>query len=228
MENIFQEYNDPFYKETLNFIKECDIACINAEYDYLYENTFYQESMTDNIFTRFIGRICESIIKLFNNFITSVKNLFKRQNHITIDDFINSDVGKIKISKDVEKINAEIDDEIIKGSKLVQSISRGTRVDDHTVNKFLDKVSLLLRSNKDVIITNTVANAVVKSSEKKAEKNKKIISDLNEEITKNKEDIDEESKITIQKIMNGLQSLSAEYISNYSEIISQLTKQNIN
>ena len=68
-----------------------------------------------------------------------IENAFSNKKHITGDDFINSKTGQLTFNADVKKIQEQIDDEVLKGRKLIQAISSATGVDDKTVANFCDK-----------------------------------------------------------------------------------------
>ena len=59
MENIFQEYNDPFYKETIINIKECDISFLQLDNIYFIESQLNNEKK-DSIFNRRM-RVCGNV-----------------------------------------------------------------------------------------------------------------------------------------------------------------------
>lgn len=221
MENIFQEYSDPFYKETVIDIKECNISFLQLDNIYFIESQLNNEKK-DSIFKRYISRLIEIIRSTIERFINKVKDFFKIQEHMTTDDYLNSNSGQIQLSKDIEKINKQIDEEIIKGSKLIQSISTHTHIDDTVVADFLNRTASLLKVGKHTIIKNTVAKVVLNSSIKKCKNNMDKINEIEDSVNKSSNDLDDESKEKIQKIISALKDLVNGSIINYSEILSKL------
>lgn len=222
MESLFfQEYKTPISKESYILIKECEVSLLQLDNIYFIESSLDNDN-NGNIFSKYVSKIFTIIKDAINRFIKIIIDFFKDDNHITPDDYLNSKVGQIRLSKDIEKVNKQIDDEIIKGSNLIQTISNKTKVDDHIVAEFLNRVSSILRTGKNTIIKNTVARAVLKSSIKKCEKNKDKIDNIEKTVNESSKDLDAESKEQIQKILKALRDLVNGYISNYTEILSKL------
>ena len=222
MESLFfQEYQTPISKESYILIKECEVSLLQLDNIYFIESSLDNDN-NGNIFSKYVTKIFTIIKDAINRFIKIIIDFFKDDNHITPDDYLNSKVGQIRLSKDIEKVNKQIDDEIIKGSNLIQTISNKTKVDDHIVAEFLNRVSSILRTGKNTIIKNTVARTVLKSSIKKCEKNKDKIDNIEKTVNESSKDLDVESKEQIQKILKALRDLVNGYISNYTEILSKL------
>lgn len=101
------------------------------------DETFLEAA--DNKFSEAVHKIVDTIVNFINNFIEMIENAFSNKKHITGDDFINSKTGQLTFNADVKKIQEQIDDEVLKGRKLIQAISSATGVDDKTVANFCDK-----------------------------------------------------------------------------------------
>lgn len=220
METLFQEFQNPFEKETYIIIQESNISFLHIDNDYFIESSL--NGNKESVFKKYISKIFEIIRNAFDKFIKLVNSFFNSDDHMTVSDYLNSKTGQIRLSKDIEKVNKQIDDEIIKGSNIIQLISSKTKIDDHIVADFLNRVASILSVSKNTIIKNTVATAVLKSSIKKCESNKDKINNIEKSIKESSKDLDDESKEQIQKILKALKDLVNGSISNYSEILSKL------
>ena len=220
METLFQEFQNPFEKETYIIIQESNISFLHIDNDYFIESSL--NGNDKSIFKKYISKIIEIIKNTFDKFIDLVNSFFNNDDHMTPGDYLNSKIGQIRLSKDIEKVNKQIDEEIIKGSNIIQLISSKTKVDDHVVADFLNRVASILSVSKNTIIKNTVATAVLKSSIKKCNSNKDKINNIEQTIKESTEDLDDSSKEQIQKILRALKDLVNGSIANYSEILSKL------
>lgn len=220
METIFQEFQNPFEKETYIIIQESNISFLHIDNDYFIESSL--NGNDKSIFKKYISKIIEIIKNTFDKFIDLVNSFFNNDDHITPSDYLHSKIGQIRLSKDIEKVNKQIDEEIIKGSNIIQLISSKTKVDDHVVADFLNRVASILSVSTNTIIKNTVATAVLKSSIKKCNSNKDKINNIEQTIKESTEDLDDSSKEQIQKILRALKDLVNGSIANYSEILSKL------
>ena len=91
-----------------------------------------------NKFSEAVHKIISAISNFINSFIEMVENAFSNKEHITGDDFVNSKTGQLAFNADAKKIQAQIDDEVLKGRKIIQAISSKTGIDDKTVAEFCD------------------------------------------------------------------------------------------
>ena len=118
----------------INYIRECNdinklFNIITMEYtiDIMKaENKYYLESsliklQNDSIlfedskeksesssFKKHIKGIFQAIVNFIENTLESIKELFRKKKNITIDDYMNSTSGQIKIDKDIESIYSNI------------------------------------------------------------------------------------------------------------------------
>lgn len=112
-------------------------------------------------FGEFIKRITDAIVNALKNLGTAISSAFGGGKHINTQDFLNSDTGKGIYAADIEKINKECDDKILEGRKMIQAISNGTGVDDHTVAKYVDGAANFAANNGTVLLSTGVAIAAI-------------------------------------------------------------------
>ena len=157
------EFINQLSQESAIMVLESDIEIDRAISDYMTESSMmslvdvYVESdeargkAEENKFKAFINKLISVIKKLAHNISEGFKDIFVRDNMTADDYFANPDV-QIAISKDFKKMADEIEDEIIKGRKYVQAISKGTGIDDHTVATYCDNAAnFAMREGKYVI-----------------------------------------------------------------------------
>lgn len=92
----------------------------------------------ENGFITFVKRTTDAILNMLKNLGNAIASLFNGKEHMSTDDFLASNTGQTFYVSDIEAINKECDEKILEGRKMIQAISRGTNIDDHTVAKFVD------------------------------------------------------------------------------------------
>ena len=149
----------------VDYIRECNdinklFNIINMEYtiDIMKaENKYYLESsliklQNDSIlfedskgksessgFKKRIKGIFQAIVNFIENTLESIKELFIKKKNITIDDYMNSTSGQIKIDKDMNKLKKQIDEDMNKGNQLIYKIaSKVGHVSEKEVDDFID------------------------------------------------------------------------------------------
>lgn len=172
------EFINQLSQESAIMVLESDIEIKRAISDYMTESSMmslvdvYMESedargkAEENKFTAFINKLIEVIKKLVHNISEGFKDIFVRDNMTADDYFANPDV-QIAISKDFKKMADEIEDEIIKGRKIVQGISKGTGIDDHTVAVYCDNAANFAMKEGKYIIAGVSAMALSRYFKKK-------------------------------------------------------------
>ena len=109
-----------------------------------YEAGEGQKSGKQNI----VLRVIEAIKRFLRDLGTSISDAFKKdEDTVTIEQFLQTQQGQAKLSYDVEAIQAGIDDEILKGRKIIQAISKGTNVPDKVVADYVDRATNFVKSN---------------------------------------------------------------------------------
>ena len=172
------EFINQLSQESAIMVLESDIEIDRAISDYMTESSMisiidvYTESdeargkAEENKFKAFIDKLIGVIKKLVHNISEGFKDIFVRDNMTADEYFANPDV-QIAISKDFKKMADEIEDEIIKGRKIVQAISKGTGVDDHTVAAYCDNAANFAIDNGKYVITGVSAMALSRYFKKK-------------------------------------------------------------
>lgn len=172
------EFINQLSRESAIMVLESDIEIDRAISDYMTESSMisiidvYTESeeargkAEENKFKAFIDKLIGVIKKLAHNISEGFKDIFVRDNMTADEYFANPDV-QIAISKDFKKMADEIEDEIIKGRKIVQAISKGTGVDDHIVAAYCDNAANFAIDNGKYVITGVSAMALSRYFKKK-------------------------------------------------------------
>jgi hypothetical protein len=165
------EFINQLSQESAIMVLESDIAIDRAISDYMTESSMmslvdvYMESdeargkAEENKFKAFINKLISVIKKLAHNISEGFKDIFVRDNMTADDYFANPDV-QIAISKDFKKMADEIEDEIIKGRKYVQAISKGTGIDDHTIAAYCDNAANFAMEEGKYVIAGASAMAL--------------------------------------------------------------------
>lgn len=137
--SVFEDAHDPV---TLQY--GIDIMNIYGNYiiesiDYsVYETADNEVKSKNKKFSEFITDIYKRIESLITDLCTMIKDVFSPTKHITIDDYKNSELGYIQTKIDYAKIQDKVNDEIRQGRKIIQSLSKGTGIDDKTIEKYVD------------------------------------------------------------------------------------------
>lgn len=91
-----------------------------------------------NKFIEIINKILAAVRRVFNSFMGMIKNMFSGKEDITAEEYLKSPSGQIQFEEDYQKIAEKVDEEVLKGRKIVQAISRGTGVDDKVIANYCD------------------------------------------------------------------------------------------
>ena len=122
-------------------------------------------------FSAAIHKIVEKIKSIVNKMIESFKDIFARED-ITADQYFDDPNVKIQLNQDFVKMQAEIEEEQLKGRKYIQMISKGLHVDDHLVAAFVDKAANIGTKYGKYIITGGAAFIAAKKFSDSAKKSK--------------------------------------------------------
>ena len=76
METLFQEFQNPFEKETYIIIQESNISFLHIDNDYFIESSL--NGNDKSIFKKYISKIIEIIKNTFDKFIDLVNSFFNK------------------------------------------------------------------------------------------------------------------------------------------------------
>ena len=146
------EFINQLSQESAIMVLESDIEIDRAISDYMTESSMmsivdvYVESeealgkAEESKFKAFINKLIETIKRLAKKVSDGFKNIFVKDN-LTAEDYFNDPNVRIEINKDFKKIADELEEEMFKGRKYVQAISKGTGVDDRAIANFCDNAA---------------------------------------------------------------------------------------
>ena len=112
---------------------------------------------TENRFVKFISALVESIIRLITDAIDMFKDIFSKKKHINIDSYLDSETGSKQLEEDLDRIHDEVKTEIRKGRKIIQAISKKTKVDDKVIDDYVNKATIGIRKHGKTTI-NTIGS----------------------------------------------------------------------
>ena len=172
-----------------------------------------------NKFSDAVHKIIDTIVNFINSFIEMIENAFSNKKHITGDDFINSKTGQLTFNADVKKIQEQIDDEVLKGRKIVQAISSKTGIDDKTVAEFCDTAFDVGKSVGKFVLPITAAWGVKTFILKSMKNNKDRIRQLGEEVAKETDPKKQKQKMKVlQKLKKDI-SIGTKYGADFAKTL---------
>ena len=164
---IYLNENNPIEHQFIAAETALDIAVARANKEYVLEsglielsdNKLFMESKDvesvdgtvvakkENAFIKAVKAICTAIRNFISDLITSIASIFDGRENITAEDYLESPTGKIRLEKDVEKLERIVDEELRQGNKLLQKVSSMTGISDEVIDKWVrtgvDKINKL-------------------------------------------------------------------------------------
>lgn len=149
VDSIFFYENEYDYKFDI-LMREFQIDMMQINDEYIYESQIYDLSLTmfesenppsenGSKFLSAIRKIFMRIKRFITDFISMIDDVLTGgKKNITPEEYFEDPNVKVQIEGDVNKINAIVDDEILKGRKFVQALSRGTNIDDRIIANWVD------------------------------------------------------------------------------------------
>ena len=172
-----------------------------------------------NKFSDAVHKIIDTIVNFINSFIEMIENAFSNKKHITGDDFINSKTGQLAFNADAKKIQAQIDDEVLKGRKIIQAISSKTGIDDKTVAEFCDTAFDVGKSVGKFVLPITAAWGVKTFILKSMKNNKDKIKQLGEEVAKETDPKKQQQKLKVLMKMKKDISTGTKYSTDFVQTL---------
>ena len=155
-----------------------------------------------NAFKNFIDKIVSYIKTLINDVAEMFENMFSKGDNLDLETYLKSDTGKERFDYDCVDIELQVADEVRKGRKLIQAISRGTNIDDATVEHYVDKGADFAMKNKEMVIAVPVALALWKKGVKKS---KDVAKDVDAAGDAAKKVTNPEDQKKVKKIFSAMQ-----------------------
>lgn len=149
VDSIFFYENEYDYKFDI-LMREFQIDMMQINDEYIYESQIYDLSLTmfesenppsenGSKFLSVIRKIFMRIKRFIADFISMIEDVLTGgKKNVTPEEYFEDPNVKVQMEGDINKINAIVDDEILKGRKFVQALSRGTNIDDKIIANWVD------------------------------------------------------------------------------------------
>lgn len=229
---LAMEYKSVLDKELAVLERTHNISVERAYLDYYRESSLDEldhsfmeavESANTSAFVVAVNKIIASIKNFIGGFIRMIENMFSGKENMTAEDYFESPTGKIQFQCDVREIEKAIDQEVLKGRKLIQAISSVTGVSDEEVAKFVDGTTKALKKFTPIVIPAVAAWGIKSAVAKSMKKNEKDVEELGKAAVNNPNP-DEKKKHQITKVINAIDSLIGEGVKLNAEFMKQLKK----
>ena len=124
---------------------DLEMARLNRDYKYGLGMAVATDTVLEYCFTEseseekgILSRMIDAIASFIHKINEAVVNLFSKDDHVELDDFLKSQTGQVQLSYDMESIDREVNKKVLEGRKLIQAISSATGISDEKVAKFAD------------------------------------------------------------------------------------------
>jgi hypothetical protein len=104
-----------------------------------------------NVIIEKIKAMLERIYTAICGFLDGIR--MGSKNRLSADEYMASDEAQIRLSMDVDKVIAQVEEEHLQSRKIVQAISSGTKIPADAIAQFCDTVDETIRENKDTIVS---------------------------------------------------------------------------
>lgn len=148
--------------------------------------------------------MAERIGRLIRDFCEMLKNMFSPQDHVNLENYLKSADGKEQFDYDLIGVQNGVDAEIRKGRKLIQAISKGTHVDDKTVETFVDNAAKVVQK---YAVPALISVGSIKMFNAFEANSKKINNEMQEAANEGDRVTDSSGKEKIHKIYNSMVGL---------------------
>ena len=229
--SIFKEYEDSFERDVDILLREHDInfsrlmteyaydvAMIDEDLSFMSESEGEQTEKKPSGFIEFIRKAVDYIVKLISDFLEMLGNFFNTKEHITTSDYLGSETGKLQLEYDMERVQKEVDAQMLEGRKLVQLISKGTHIPAEKIAAFSDKCARVCKDHGKVIVGTAAALAISKGIRSHMKKTKNSAQEIGKDAEKCAGDAEKET--AMRKIFNAVDKMISEYV-NASSIVSR-------
>lgn len=134
-----------------NYAIESGLYTIESEY--MEAETTPDDVKESKGFFKFIGDLIRRFIKLIGDFFAMIKEaILGPSRNVTAEEYFNDPTVQVKLNHDVDELHKVAEEELLKGRKIVQAISKGTHIDDHIIADWIDTSSRKLDNIKPLAI----------------------------------------------------------------------------
>ena len=215
--SLFKEYCTTFERESDILFKQFEIDVSRLDTELTMECTFheledslFEEAETldiretskskkenkDSKFSKIMKNISDTVTKLITDVIELISNLFSSNSHIDIDSYLQSSTGSIELEYNLKDVRDKVNDEVRKGRKLIQAISKGTGVNDAMIEKYVDNASECVIKHGKVIMTTAQSYAMLNHATGDLDDMKREMKDALRDINRSVRDPYQEIQIT--------------------------------
>ena len=181
--SIFQEYDNSLQRSCDILFRQFEIDVSRIDNELTLESTIEsieselfceaetldinsiskpEKQKTQSKFSKTMSNIAQKVSKLINDIIEMFSNMFSSKSHLDVEAYINSSKGTIELDNDLKRVQAQVNAEFRKGRKLIQAISKGTGVDDETIEHYVDSTTDGVRKYGKTIISAAGSYALFK------------------------------------------------------------------
>ena len=186
-----------------------------------------------NIITKFkelVNKIISYMKTLIKDVIEMFENTFSNKEEIDKDSYLASETGKLQFDYDCYQVEEKVHAEIRKGRKIIQAISKGTGIDDATVEHYVDSTADIIKNNKEVIVLTGVGFALWKRGSKKLKDTSKELDSAEKDIARVAESVanDPKKQKAINKVLNAMRAkvkVGTDAIKHYGTKLSKTKKE---
>lgn len=87
----------------------------------------------------FFNRVLDSIINFFHKLNERIQSHFKSTEDVELSEYLASQTGSVQLEYDLDKVENFVNQQFLKGRKIVQAISSATGISDAKVAAFCDE-----------------------------------------------------------------------------------------
>lgn len=161
------ESNIEIDKDISEYFKEVEMSCLLDYSPFCEASESAKSTNNTNKFVAIIHKILEAVKKTFTSLMNMIKNMFSGKENMSAEDYLKSPSVQIQFDEDYQKISEKVEQEILKGRKIVQAISKGTGVDDKVVANYCDAAAKGIQKIGIGVVLGSAAIGIGKLVQKK-------------------------------------------------------------
>lgn len=234
---IYLNETDPITRSFIASETAMDIAVARANKEYVYESGLIELSddklfiesenesteadvKRENAFVKAIKAICTAIRNFIGDLIASIASIFDGREDLTAEEYFDSPTAKVRLSNDVNEMEAIVDDEIRKGNKLLQKISSATGISDKEIDTWINNGASKIAKLAPVVIPIALTWAFKSKFKNKLKDKQKAVNDAEKTATSGDNTDPQKNKQKL-KVINWMNSL----IKDLSKSCTNVTKE---
>ena len=182
---IMNLYCDDLEVEILARENALEVDILSA--DIMSELSFFNESvfMESEENTSVLKKVADKISEIVGKIVSFIQGIFTSLHlgageELKASDYLNSEDVKIKMSAKAEQIQKELEDEILAGRKIVNSVSKATGIDPHIVDSLSQKAQSFVLSEGGRIVGIAATTVIANKLSKTILGGKKLMKDIDE------------------------------------------------